>query len=30
MKERDNYGTIGKATLLSIKGIHGDQGDHDD
>jgi hypothetical protein len=30
MKERGNYETIGKATLLSIKEIHGDQDDHDD
>jgi hypothetical protein len=28
MKERGNYGTIGKATHLYIKEIHDDQGDH--
>jgi hypothetical protein len=28
MKERSNYETMKEATLLSIKEIHGDQGDH--
>jgi hypothetical protein len=30
MKERGNYETMKEATLLSIKGIHNDQSDHDD
>jgi hypothetical protein len=30
MKERGNYETMGKATLLSTKGIRDDQNDHDD
>jgi hypothetical protein len=28
MKERGNYETMKEATLLSIKEIHDDQGDH--
>jgi hypothetical protein len=30
MKERGNYGTIGKAVRLYIKEIRNDQGDHSD
>jgi hypothetical protein len=30
MKERGNYGTMGKAARLYIKEIRGDQGGHDD
>jgi hypothetical protein len=30
MKERENYGIMKEATLLSIKKIYDDQGDHDD
>jgi hypothetical protein len=30
MKERGNYGTMKEAILLSIKGIHDDQNNHND
>jgi hypothetical protein len=30
MKERENYGTMEEATLLSTKEIRDDQGDHGD